>query len=567
MIRLKRAFLVLVITVVAGLGGWYAWSTFLPGNGGLPGKLFRYYPESSAFYMELTPGQMFVDGFVHHLQQQIKKTTKQHAIETDKLITKQRANDYRRLFLDKFNSTFKPYISVGIWASAPEKALKKGELPVSNALIVLPIKERYSILEIMQRFGLSVEAFEQKSDESVVYITEKSSGHSMAVVEQNLFITNHAAAMKKSLQHHQQKKRHIFQNPALQPYLSQLAKDRQGTIILNNESYLEQNSQKNHYNPVQFQSVAHVTSVHEQEFRTLFPLTVASVHFNDIEQQINSHWISPIQLEKLASENESQRFVESLKQFLEPTTLPSLYKEDSASFIISVANLDYLFDTYKASHLPAKSKQWFKLIDMGLGKVNLDLRQDIIALLSGRTTFMGVSSETANNTRKGTIGLVAQLEKQPEKQILVNKIEKLMTTKQFPFKVSTKQMNGHSFQSVVYGLNQAFMYGSVDDSFIFSTPEVLSNLVLASPGIQSMPSQYYQAVIHDMPDKSNILAYINVDTLRKQKQLPQAINRLPEWLQAIGISMWATPNPKQEDTLSETSIHSQLNFQLKLEQP
>jgi hypothetical protein len=590
----KKAVLALGATLLLGVGGWFAATHLINQEGGMPEKLYRYYPDSSAFYMELAPTRVFVDRFVHGLQQQIRQSASTHQGERspDSSLTTQKSSDYRQLFLDRFNNTFKPCISLGMWKSSLSSALSSERSPASaqgqnldtglssqtaNILIVLSLKSPASLLDIMQRFNLSIEAFEQKSDAPVVYIVEKSSGHAITVLNQNILITNQSAAMKDCLQHYQQKKKHIFQNAEIQPYLSQLPKERQGTIILNNQSYFARTGSQ----PVNASS-----AVTPESFSTVLPLTVADVHFNETQQQVSSHWISPVRLDKLTVTPQNQQLVEALQQLLQPR---AQFMDDLASdtlFAVSIAHLDNWFDAYEHSMLSAKSKQWIKLADAGLSKINLDLRQDVISLLSGQTLFIGAPlpamdfSGNSSDTQDASTGLVVQLEKNATKIETFNKIETTLSTalkannpayKSLQAKPADETSPVRIIRYGAYTQNQdsALAYGNKGRFILLSTPEVLTSVFERTRQSQVRrlaASREFQSLMNNIPEQVNLLAYINVAALREKQDVNSGAFILPDWLKSVGGSIW-TVSAVNKKALQSTLIHGQLNFRLSPELP
>lgn len=613
--------------ITASAAGWWAWNNLV----GVPGQLYRYYPQSTGFYLELAPGEKLTKRFITYLDEQAAQEDRleqEHASQTDNtsdssekgiiapsqtpssssgkttqtatpatttdgrsktallppvpqtnrldktanktsasediLIAAEKTGEtmedaskkaiqeqerkqkrFRRAFLQKFNSTFQAYFSVGGWPDKTSSANTEAD-EAGNVLVIFPLKEALSLPAIATRFDMEPSDFDQQRVGKTPYFIEKGNGTALAVVDQKLFITNTGDSMRNALEYHQKGGKNLFQAPENKTFLSQLPWFRQGTFLLNNSVYA---------NKV-LNGAPGTLASKDAPISQILPLTVGAIQAQD-ETHISLHTLTPIHMKAITNaplRKDIQTIFKAAQPLDSAQHLPA-----QSQLMVSIAGLDKLYDAYQTHMMPQEMTRWLELTNLLLHNLHVDFRKDLIGLFSQRTVLAG----SLNQSSPG----ILLLEKTVEKDKIINKLSTLLSAKAFPIQQSTETIGNLSIRTLdapigVLGINK-LSYGTIDDAIAFTDPTHFQTLIdiseHKSDNLAKTP--LYQAVMHDLPKRANLLLFMNLKALRPEKALPPAeadtLNPT-QWLDALGASISVLPFQPNKIDLVTTRVNLSL---------
>lgn len=569
---LKNKKQLIAMGLVLGLLGAFTLYKVAIEFGGVPGKLHQYYPVSTGFYLELAPGEKMTRRFVGFLQQQSRqeaqnRTQQKKALLADvekpngEKLTPQEiqaslATDdenerksFRRVFLEKFNSTFEPYLSLGVWPEATTHQPTTLQPSGGSILIILPLKENLDLTAVIQRFGLDLKDFKQINYNRQSFLEEKNSGTSLAVLSQKLWITNTAEAMQSALSHYNKHEPNVFDAELNKTYLSKLPWRRQGTFILNNSVYtrkaLESKAKLN----------ARIAGMSD-----VIPVTVGAIQANP-DQQLSIRFITPVYFNNITDSRLRDRLkaiAQPAESFSQAGALPS-----DTVMMIGVTGLDKAYDFYHDYMMTPENTRWLKMMDIILSGFRVNLREDLVNLLSKRTVMATRLSDKPS--------LIMMLEKTEAKDKSLNKISTLLSTNAFPIKQETLQVNEVNSRMLsmpvpIPGqMSSKLQYGTIGSSLVFATPQDFRQTIAVNrKQAQSLAeTSSYRSVMSGLPTLSNATAYVNIAEQTRLAKTPQPIQNPSQWLDTLGLALWMNP-PKQDGV---SILNGQLNLKLKSAKP
>jgi hypothetical protein len=572
--------IVVASSIVLGLLGAFAAYKLAMDTFGVPGELHQYYPVSTGFYLELAPGDKLTQRFIAYLDEQAaheaKDETKDEATDeaakpatppiqptlpigsedtnasnspatttTTPTVTSadNKRTRFRRLFLQKFNSTFYSYFSLGIW---PNKLTSQNTGPdEGNVLVVFPLRDKLSLPDVVRRFELNINDFKQASIQHISYIEEKNSGTALAILNQKLLITNTAATMQSTLTHYTNHAANVFDEPHNKRYLSQLPWLRQGTCILNNSVYA----------PGDSSSPSPLSA-----FSKVLPVMVGAIQAMP-NQRLAIRFIAPVVLSGISDNNlriSIQNLFQTTDTFPQANQLPS-----DTGLMVGVNDMDKMYDLYHTYLMPADNERWLSMMSLILNGFRIDWRKDIISLLEKRTVIASRAGQQQS--------LMLLLDKTSQKDQNLDKLSALLSTNAFPIKQEMAPIGNLSVKTLslpapmAQGTQSRISYGTVGTSLVFATPDDFAQTVqVANHEQSSLAAQpTYQATMDGLPSHSNMLLYLHVPkhppSIAPNSRNPHLQSTMAlQWLDAVGLSLWATPQDKDGITL----LNGQLNLQL-----
>lgn len=577
--KYKKA--LIALSIVFGLLGAFAAYKLAMDTFGVPGELHQYYPASTGFYLELAPGDKLAQRFIAYLDEQAAEEAKTAQSQTKAALplpteepkttnaqptstnlapvtpsvmpSDSKRSRFRRIFLQKFNSTFNSYFSLGVW---PNKTATQGvNFNDGNVLVVFPLREKLSLADVVHRFELDIKDFKQATTQTIPYIEEKSSGTALAILNQKLLITNTAATMQATLANYSAHAPNVFDEPNNKHYLAQLPWLRQGTCILNNSVYNTSSTQ-----PAALNSPL-------TAFSKVLPVMVGAIQAMP-DQRLAIRFIAPVVLSGISDNNLRmgiQNLFQTTEAFPQANQLPG-----DTGLMVGLNGMDKMYDLYHAYLMPADNERWLSMMSMILNGFRIDLRKDIIGLLENRTVIASRSGQQQS--------LMLLLDKTPQKDKNLDKLSALLSTNAFPIKQDMEQMGNLSVKTLSLpvptadGTQSRISYGTVGTLLVFATPDDFAQTIkVANHEQSSLAAQpTYQSAMDGLPSHSNMLLYLNVPKTAPNNALGVRSNMRNahlqnamhmQWLDAVGLSLWATPNNNQgKDDI--TILNGQINLKL-----
>jgi hypothetical protein len=574
----------ILILVLASAFGFYQ---FIIHAFGVPGNLYQYYPASTGFYLELAPGEKLTRRFIAYLDEQVsavetaqnqsssvsarpengvsikaprsaehkKDSPNRSAGSTLPSIdtppnspeSLNKRSGFRRVFLQKFNDTFSSYFSLGVWPDATD-----AHRPVfdgGHVLVIFPLRENMTLDAVVRRFELDIKDFNQQKHHNIAYIEEKNSGTTLAILNQKLLIANTAAGMQSALAHYEKHAPNVFDEPNNKRYLFHLPWLRQGTFVLNNSVYDQASEGKE-------AQQKRVPASPMAGFAKLVPVTVGSIQAMP-NQRLAIRFMAPIVLSSLTDTGGLRASVQNLFQGTQSFPQARQLPQDTG-MMMGITGMDKFYDFYHDFMMPVDTARWLKMMDMILLGFRIDLRRDIISLLENRTVV--ASRIDAPNS------LIVMLDKNEQKDKNLDKISSLLSTNAFPIKQEMAQIGDLSVKTLSLPVpisrssQNQLSYGTIGTLLVFATPQDFKKTVEVvnqeQPSLAANPS--YKAVMDGLPEKSNFLMYLNVKEKAPIAKQATQLQNPAQWLDAIGLSLWATPQEKDKSTL----LNGQLNLQL-----
>lgn len=504
---------------------------------GVPGSLYRYYPVSSGFYMELAPGEKMTRRFLTLLEQQNagSNVALQDPLEV-------RRQNFRKAFLQKYGSTFKPYFSLGIWPDA-----KPGQSSIqadqtgfygANTLVVLPLRKPMNLPTLAKRFELPLNDFTRKRFGKTSYMIDQDSGNVLAILDEKLLIANSETAMRNALDHRLRKLPNVYDNPVNREYLAKLPSGRQGAFILNNMVY-QKGQLKNRFSPQQ-RSLA-------SGLQDIVPILAGAIRAGQ-NNVISIPFVTPIFLKEMPPELKQnlQAMYAKPESFNQAGLLPA-----DTVMMLGVASMDKVYDFYNATMMPMETRRMLQVADLYLDSFQLDMRRDLISLFDKRTVIA---------SRKTQPSLMVIADKNPLKDKTLNKISSLLSTNAFPVKQETLQIGETSLKTLSVSETvpnrrpERISYGTVGDFLAFAPPEdflVIARLYQNKKQQDLTELPLYRDLTRGLPSKNNLLLFTDLKARR-----PEALQA--EWVEALALALQVKPDRKDEADL----VYGQLNLKM-----
>lgn len=396
----KWAYVGLGGAVIAAIGG-YAWWQMMAAK---VSPLHVYYPERTTFFVEVEPGEAIAKKMLRWLDAQSnvqKNADKQAVSKSGQPVAKPEANlkqePFRQALIDKFDTTFKPQFSMGLWSALdkasqttpPQNRAKKIErLSNGHALVILPLKQPLDFAAIVKRFNGDLSAFEMHTQGKTPYFIEQNADgkNTFAVIDQKLFMANNPAVIVDLIQHLNVKQtartdKNVFEHPTNKRYLSLLDINRNGTMIINNTAYAQQLKQVSRMVPSTIPSAIQNRVL---LYADVTPLTMGALKIKD-GRQLEADFYMPLNLKALHNEKLSAE-IKGLYQEKKPLA-GGQYLPQTTTFLLDAQSLDRWYDLYQHHLMPKEQLAQLQQMAVLLSLVQLNWRNDIVGLLSGETVF------------------------------------------------------------------------------------------------------------------------------------------------------------------------------------
>jgi hypothetical protein len=551
--------------ILAGGIGYWALQHFLA----VPGQLYRYYPASTGFYLELAPGEKLTRRFIAALQQQAAREEQEAAQPVpgnaaEKTLNAQefKQKRFRRAFLQKFNNTFDSYFSLGSWpdsAKTPQDANLPSAASTENnsgtVLIIFPLKAPLTLPQIVRRFDLEPNDFDIKQPDTrhaeLSYFMEKETGTTLAVLDKNLLITSTESGMKSALAHYTHHDNNVFNTPENSAFLAQLPWFRQGTFILNNSVYSRKMLS---HSPLS--SAAGMPPA----LSAVLPLTVGSIQALSTNL-VTLRTVTPIYLQNIPDATLRQHLQDAYgtKTALdEGKHLPA-----DTALLLGISDPDKLYDFYQAHLMPTALSRWTGVANFFLAGFHLDFRRDLVSLLGKRTVIGAHPGQP--------MPAFVLVEKDEQKDKILNKLSTLLSTGVFPIHQQQEQIDDISVRTIdlpsgFLGETGKVSYGSIGESIVFANPTDFLQMERISEGKQETlaSAPLYRAVMTDLPDTTSILLYLNLKDQPGLHSPNQPIGTITspasitQWLDAVGLSLRVDPYQKNKIDI----LNGQINLKI-----
>jgi hypothetical protein len=617
-----------VLMILGGAGYWW-----LRPSLGVPGELYRYYPENTGFYVELAPGEKLSRRFVSYLDQQAaledqeaeaqekaaqqaeaeqkaspetatkpvnsnpkteekmtppaastkpaakmttqssqtanesematskqvsgaetnpadakkielteaEKTEQAMALAAEKALKEQEKKQkrFRRAFLQKFNSTFEPYFSLGVWPDELPTPTSSG-----NILVVFPLRNNLSLTQIVQRFDMDPGDFNTLQVGKTRYFVEKNSGTSLAIQNQKLLITSTEIGMRHTLEKQARHAKNVFDIPATKALLAKLPWFRQGTFVLNNSVYLSPALEKAAGNLLQNGTL----------ISQVLPLTTGAIQAQS-GNVVTVRTLTPIYLSKISD----IRFQNDLKAaYANPIPYNDLnLLPDNIGTMVEIAHLDKLYDFYSAHAMPPAMSRWLQLANYFLASFHVNVRGDLISLLENQTTF-------ASPMGKPSFPILL-MEKNEKKDKILDKLSTLLSTDAFPLHQKREQVGDLSVRTMqlpagVPVPGGKISYGTIGQSIVFASPVDFLNTMRVNENHQKklLDTPLYQSVMTGLPQESNLTLFFNIKDQPNLREAAVTPGNLAQWMEGIGLALWVSPFQSKNTDL----LNSQFNIKI-----
>lgn len=377
---------------------------------------YRYYPETTQFYMESAPGDKLTLRGVRWLDQYLKvmkndwsqrpefaSMSKNHGL--DVLNT-----DLVQKYHEKLEPYLEPKFSIGAWnlsvpipsasgeASAPPK-------PSGNIMVMFSTKPGFSLQKFIAEFdteGKAAPLIQKDAEKAIEYLPFPDSSPSQVQAslvshKDHLFLlfdfTDKNAAMSRVLET-AKGDQNLLKNPEFSKYMGLLDRDRQGTVLISIKGLI--GTYLNEQSPLMVElsknPQAKVVKDILQPIPEIAPVILASVKVENNEF-IRQKAVMPINLDKITNEalrKDIQKLLTPPEHAMEPGSLPK-----STVTYFSISNLAGIYDLI-LTHVPVKElKQKVEESSKPLKMVGLDLRKNLLGMLDGMTGMLMMNSEKA----------------------------------------------------------------------------------------------------------------------------------------------------------------------------
>jgi hypothetical protein len=553
----------LLVAVVAAVAVVFGFNLLPGGSGGLITDHERYYPERTAFYLELAPGESIAERAVTDL---------------DRVLTVMGDGQKPISFADAYGQTFDPEISLGFWdmKSDPGTGQTSGSF-----LAVLKTKPDVTLQQLAENFKIPKESYTIQPLDSVaggtldVLVSNKPSLPEdaaapqapsqtvMAIHDNHLLLTSTQAVLEESLGDADSHKS-LMENTLFLDNLKRLEAKRQGTVLI---SSAQMNS-VNMEDPAVAAALEKAPSMkklleYQQEFIQAAPVSVGGLVVDEDTRIIRFTSLTPLNLSKLSNPELREDFKKLLTDvyaFNVPSVLPQ-----STLMYLGVANLSSFYDMYMTYIASAPEQGEVDKMEQGAKMVGLDLRKNIVGLLDGK---FGIS--------------LAFQEGQPDVSLFVSNNENTQKTMEQLSLLATSMLQAEKTEKSIDDSHTLTLlaspaapmnvaYGNVmDDTLVMGTQNAVESVfsVQQHKSDSLGDTALYRELTASMPTKATMFFYssfqemavvlkkmmeaqppANLADAQKQQKLLEMLN---------GIEGIAAVNTSDSDTLLRSVISVKL---------
>ena len=508
---LKKVLPAIVIIGAIGFGAYTFWPK---SSQSVPGELYRFYPESTEFFMEVAPGEKLSSRLYQVMHDKLGENASVKtppgnvtSSKSDGESDKESKENAERL-INEFEKTFKPYLSMGAWQSTV--ASKRFE---PNTLVVLPLKEKLTFEDLNKRFDHKAGTFDTRTFNKHQYYVNQKNHAAIAIVDDLVLLTNRQPVMETSLELYDSpdKTTNVYEEKLNKTYLAKLPGNRQGT-------WLVHKSNKSEHGLAVLQKGAKQIPApllkHLEQLQSVNKLTVGTIEIQG-DEWAKSSFISPLFLQDVEDENLRSQ-LKSIYSTNVALKSPKVLPEDVA-MAVDLYGMNRLYHLY-TDFAPAGEKQKLEGMAQFLKSVNIDFETDVLGMLSEEMTFAMVSG-----SKNMPLLLLGGGEKSKPMASL-QKIANVLTSGFFPVKLDSHDEAGTTINTLAMKGAQAAMAPQVSfaslpkSNFVgVATTGVLMNVLGIADGKNKSlgASELYKELTKGFPATGNGLFYMNFDKLEE----------------------------------------------------
>ncbi len=522
----RKALLATIIILLVLLG------TYLFLNRGRQSTLYTYYPEATTVFLEFEPGEKLLQRFL------VLVNSANHPEHKDKA--------FRKNLITKFNTTFEPRFSMGVWPDSPPKeaAPGKAQTPVptlnNNVLVVFPLQnDQQTIKEIIQQFGGNAENFQQAEFQGISYYIDPQTESSFSVMNQNFLLTNSSRAMETIIQQKQGKESTVYDHPVNRKYLSLLPRRRDGTFVINASAYAtgyHHRVQEEIDRQVGESALGGSVTRRLNRLSDVLPVTVGALRVKK-GTLLHVQAYTPLLIENIGKpelKTELKELLHTTSQFQSGSLLPA-----DTTFLLGFAGLDELFDLYRITLATPEEKSMFQGADGFLRMFNLELRKDVVGLLNGQTILASRSEASSP---------VILLKKSDAKQDTLDQLLAILTKSGLPVEQKEERLGKTTVTTLKTQRGEqetTISLGTLGSMIGIAPIEEFSNLVkVQERDTENLASKkLYRDMLDGLPKTAACLLYADLSEISKTKE------RLAryQWLEAISGTLTSkTASPSEE---------------------
>lgn len=475
----------LIVMSVVGLLVVSALAYFLtrPPKSPMVTELYKYYPDNTAFFVELSPGDKLSSRFfsgMDKLRAMHKDSPQQDNMQLSQL----------------FQKDFEPQFSAGTWKADP-----KSESDTLPFLMVIPTKKGVSMDTLTQDLHLPANSYSIQKEGDATFLQSKSAHTPILALHQNhLLVSNDAAILKTALEDYKTPSS-LLDNPLYKNNLKLLPTERQGTVLALTEEFRDLSQQAP--SPAKNPTLDNLSEL-QQKLQAATPVMVASVKV-DKDQFIHFDSFTPVDLAKV-EDTAFRKDIQSLYSHQATFQLSQILPQNTVLYGGMVGLADY-YDLY-INHIATKEdKTSIESFENQLKMMGLDLRKNLISLLDGKSAI-GVTAST------GQPNILLFLNSTPDTQKAIDQFG-MMAAQMTGGKMNDKQVEGDHTLKVLESpmMPIKVAYSNVDTGTLaFGTQAGLEEVYAIeqkkSPSLNE--NKLYKELSASMPSKVNGLFFINL---------------------------------------------------------
>jgi hypothetical protein len=331
---------------------------------------YLYYPENTAFYMEVAPGDKLSSRFFK-------------GIDKLRALSERREAHSELQIGELFKKDFEPQIGIGVWAPPAGQNASPGQEP--PIVVVIPVKKGVTMETITADLKLPMDAYSMTKEGDATILQSKSADHPpLALHQDHLLTASSIEVLKQALAEYKTPKT-MLDNPLLKENLGLLPGTRQGTIVALSNEFQNfpkdaRTQDENFKKLMEFQ----------QQMQAATPIMVGSITV-DKDQFIHMDSFTPVDLSKVQDE----AFRKDIKTLFEAQAnfdLPGLLPKDTIVYG-GMVGLGSYYDIYLNHIANQQGKEAITNAQSQLKMMGLDLRKNIISLLDGKSGVGVVSKQ------------------------------------------------------------------------------------------------------------------------------------------------------------------------------
>lgn len=475
------------------------WAMNRPSQSRMVTDAYQYYPENTAFYMELAPGDKLAGRFLQGLDNLRAMTKKDNAHSNMQIET-------------LFKKDFEPAISFGVWMPSEGDATTstQKEAPV---LLVIPVKKGVTLETIAADLNIPSDEYSIIKVDDASVIQGKTNHPPVALHQDHLLAASSMEVLKQALQERKTPQT-LLDNPLYKNNLGLLPQQRQGTVLMSNKA-LQQLPKDNGAADANLEMFVEF----QKQLQAATPVMLASITVNQ-DQYLHFDAFTPVDLAKI--ENEAfRKDVKSLYQAQASFDLANMLPKDTVMFG-GMAGLANYYDLYMNHFADTQGKQNMEQVAAQLKMMGLDLRKNLISLVDG----------------KSGIGVVA---KQGQPDVLVffnNTPDTQKTLEQFGMiaaqmtggRLTDKQMDADHSVKILESrqLPVKMAFSEVQkDTLVLGTQNGLEGMYSVqqkkAPSLKD--NALYKELSAALPDKANGVFFVDLD--QGAKMLDELAQKTP----------------------------------------